>query len=185
MGTNKPWKAHERKSARRFGAERVLAGGVGNFKTHSDSIHTEIYLECKYRKEQPILRSVFRPWEIACDKYMNKLKKERIKLGLDLPECRVPVLELRREGKRECFIVVRDTDLHLIQPGYANIMTNFIVKKSIAVATLFDDTLQKATIENKIPCLSLKERGKHGCLLVFLPKHLNILQQWNKQNQTS
>lgn len=192
MGTkhrNKAWKIHERNTARQFGSERTLIGeGRGkkqseDFKTHSDSLHDVIYIESKYRVKHPIYNTTYRQLEAETESmYPNSCRKwpSEQRLGKNPV---IPVVEVRLTGKRGTLICVKSYDLHLLAEDMSNANVKDVVYAVAAVFTLYADTNDKAVIENKIPCLSLKQHNQRGSLLVFNPSHLKIIQAWNKHQK--
>jgi len=59
-------------------------------------------------------------------------------------------------------------------------------RKSHAVIGLFRETAEKAKRENKIPVISLKERGTHGTYYLISSDHLKeVLEELCKQQQPS
>ena len=93
---SKHWKNVETEVARWFGSERVpLSGMNSRHDTHSDSLHSEIYIETKYREKH-----------YACALYLETLPKARTE-GKPL----VIALKQRYQGKRDGdppFLVVVD-----------------------------------------------------------------------------
>lgn len=46
------------------------------------------------------------------------------------------------------------------------------VRQSVWLHTLYNDTETKAKLENKIPLVAIKQKGKRGYLLAFKPEYL-------------
>lgn len=66
------------------------------------------------------------------------------------------------------------------------------LKAKDAVHTLYEDTRQKAKVENKIPMLALKKKGARGFLIVARPEdlpeivgHLNLNHEDEQQTAES
>ena len=49
--TNKTWKSRERQVARFFNTQRTPLSGGASGHTRSDSLHKELFIECKLRKK--------------------------------------------------------------------------------------------------------------------------------------
>ncbi len=47
---DKAWKAFERRIAKSLGTERTPLSGISSRHTSSDTLHPDLYVECKWRK---------------------------------------------------------------------------------------------------------------------------------------
>lgn len=94
---DKKWKAQERRVAKAFGSRRTpLSGGNSQHNTTSDSLHPELYIECKYRKRLPI----FDIWP----ELLKAAGKEK----------KIPVLAIKTMQIADDVIVIRLSDLDKI-----------------------------------------------------------------------
>jgi len=93
---DKAWKAGERRVARYFGTERNALSGGNSKVTRSDSLHKELFIECKYRKSH----SVVTLWQ-------DTLEKARA-------EGKVPVVALMQKGLRGFWIVMHSEDFEKV-----------------------------------------------------------------------
>ena len=84
------WKNTEREVAKTFGTKRAP---VCNNITHSDTFHTELYIECKKRKR-------FWVWELFEDTKSKALKEKK-----------VPVVAIKQKGKKGFLIICRPEDV--------------------------------------------------------------------------
>lgn len=101
------WKGFEMKVAKFFGTRRVpLSGSNSGHNTNSDSLHEELYIECKVRNKIAI-------WSLFVDTE-NKAKVEK----------KVPVVALKQKGEKGYLLVIRPEDLQKvakIQTEYSEI----------------------------------------------------------------
>lgn len=88
------WKRFERVVATFFGTRRVpLSGSNSGHNTNSDSMHPEIYIECKVREK-------FSIWSLFKDT-AEKAKVEK----------KVPVVALKQKGEQGYLLLIRPEDL--------------------------------------------------------------------------
>lgn len=88
------WKRFERVVATFFGTRRVpLSGSNSGHNTNSDSMHPEIYIECKVREK-------FSIWTLFKD------TEEKAKV-----EKKVPVVALKQKGEQGYLLLIRPEDL--------------------------------------------------------------------------
>lgn len=88
------WKAFERLVATFFGTRRVpLSGSNSGHNTNSDSLHEDLYVECK-------VRAKFALWTLFMD--TEKKAKEEDKL---------PVVAIKQKGGRGYLLIIRPEDL--------------------------------------------------------------------------
>jgi len=87
------WKQRERQAAKLFGSERTPLSGGNSKITRSDSLHDELYLECKHRNKSSL-------WNLY------KETKEKAK-----KENKVPVLSIGLLGANGSLIVIHSDDL--------------------------------------------------------------------------
>ena len=93
---SKSWKVFERKVARMFGTERTPLSGGNSRHTRSDTLHPELFVECKKHKKMAI----------------HKLWKETKELA-DL-ESKVPVVITKETGKQFTLVTARIQDLEVV-----------------------------------------------------------------------
>ena len=88
------WKHLERVVADFFGTRRVpLSGSNSGHNTNSDSMHKELYIECK-------LRGKFSVWPLFIDTE-NKAKNED----------KIPVVAIKQKGQKGYLLIIRPEDL--------------------------------------------------------------------------
>jgi hypothetical protein len=91
------WKGFERTVAKFFGTERVpLSGSNSRHNTNSDSLHEELYIECK-------LRNKFSLWSLFKDTE-SKAKVEK----------KVPIVAIKQKGEKGYLLLVRPEDIEKI-----------------------------------------------------------------------
>jgi len=90
---NKTWKSMERRVAKRFGTKRNPLSGEASRHTRSDTLHPDLYIECKHGKEMPLL------------KLMHDVEEKAHK------EKKTPVLVIHKTGERHDYYLLRETDL--------------------------------------------------------------------------
>ena len=98
------WKGFERKVAEDFGTKRVpLSGSNSGHNTNSDSLHPELYIECKVRHKISL-------WTLFADTE-DKAQHEN----------KVPIVAIKQKGAKGYLLVLRPEDLQkvvLIQKKY-------------------------------------------------------------------
>ena len=91
------WKSFERKVAGFFGTKRVpLSGSNSGHNTNSDSMHDELYIECKVREK-------FAIWSLF-DDTEKKAKNEN----------KIPIVALKQKGEKGFLLVIRTQNLEKI-----------------------------------------------------------------------
>lgn len=90
--SDKTWKKQERRVADFFGTTRTpLSGENSKHNTGSDTLHDNLYIECKYRKNMSVL---------------NWMKSVEIKAR---EEDKIPVLSLKSKTRMfDYFLIRRD-----------------------------------------------------------------------------
>ncbi len=96
MTDRSTWKKFEQRVARFFGSTRAPLSGRNNKITGSDSLHPELFIECKLRAESPI-HTLFAETEA-------KAKAEYKK----------PILALQWKNHPGWLLVCRPEDIHLL-----------------------------------------------------------------------
>lgn len=92
----KTWKAIERKVASFFGSKRTPLSGGNSGHSRSDSLHSILFIETKYRK----VHSAVTLW-----------RKTSV---LAAKEKKIPVVALAEKGSRGFWIVVHSEDLRAV-----------------------------------------------------------------------
>lgn len=87
------WKNFERLVANLIGSERTPLSGQNSKHTRSDTLHSELFIECKKRKEWAIF-NLYRDTE-------EKAKKEN----------KIPILALKENGRHGFLFVIKAKDL--------------------------------------------------------------------------
>lgn len=96
---DKPWKAHERRTAKRLGGVRTPLSGSASHHTSADIIHPTLYIECKYRKTFAILSAMHRV-------EANEEKEQRNKELRPNGEKKPPVLILQERGAKRAYALI-------------------------------------------------------------------------------
>jgi len=144
--SDKNWKVHERKVAAFFGTKRVpLSGSNSGHGTSSDSLDKELYIECKSRKDLPVLRR------------FKKVKDDAKEYEA------TPIIQI--ECGNVVLAVFSSEDFMEATAGYSNKLTKIVRLKRDSVASLYVETVAKASFESKLPVLALKEKGQSGFLI--------------------
>ena len=91
------WKGFERVVAKFFGTKRTPLSGSASRHTKSDTLHPELFIECKHRKKMAI-------WSLY-----EKTKKMAEEEG------KIPVLTLKEKGKKGFLICVHQQDWEKIK----------------------------------------------------------------------
>lgn len=91
------WKSFERTVASFFGTKRVpLSGSNSGHNTNSDSMHKELYIECKVREK-------FSLWSLF-DDTEKKAKNED----------KIPIVAIKQKGEKGFIIMLRPENLQKI-----------------------------------------------------------------------
>lgn len=91
------WKGFESKVASFFGTKRVpLSGSNSGHGTNSDSLHRELYIECK-------VRGKFSIWSL----FEDTEKKATV-------EKKIPIVAIKEKGKKGFLILLRPEDIKKI-----------------------------------------------------------------------
>jgi len=100
--TDKTWKANERKVASFFNTTRTpLSGGNGK-QTRSDTLHSSLFVECKYRIRHAVI-SLWKSTKELADK-----------------EDKIPIVCLCEKGKEGFWILCHSDDLMKISETMYN-----------------------------------------------------------------
>jgi len=85
---NAPWKEHERRIAASLGTKRTPLSGGNSGVTRSDSLHPQLFIECKSQARSPV----------------NALFRQTCKLAH--AENKLPVLALHQKGYKGSVAVI-------------------------------------------------------------------------------
>lgn len=149
------WKSFERKVSSDFGTTRTPLSGMVKTITNSDTLHPKIYVECKYRANDYMF------WEEFEE--TRKLHPDKIIVICIHPKNRAMV------------------HLYYAPDFFTRITTNqkiHIISNKVAkgVCTLYEQTIERAEIEQKLPVVALKKKNGKGYLIGVNPKYFNELQ---------
>lgn len=98
------WKSFERLVAGFFGTKRVpLSGSNSGHNTNSDSMHGELYIECKVREK-------FAIWSLF-DDTEKKAKNEN----------KIPIVAIKQKGEKGFLLVIRPENLEKITEIYKKV----------------------------------------------------------------
>jgi hypothetical protein len=92
MGRQHAWKKFEVLVGKFFGTRRNPLSGSNSGHTHSDTLHDNLFIECKYRAES------------ALDTLYQEVEKKADEEG------KVPVICLKKKKAKGFFIVLHSTD---------------------------------------------------------------------------
>lgn len=88
------WKGFERVVAAHFNTKRVpLSGSNSGHHTNSDTLHPELYIECK-------VRSKFAVWELFLDTEAKAIAEKK-----------VPVVAIKQKGEKGYLLIIRPENL--------------------------------------------------------------------------
>lgn len=90
------WKKFEQAVAKLFGSERTPLSGGNSKITRSDSLHEDVFIECKYMAKNATITLFENTEELA--------KKEN----------KIPIVALKKKGGRGFLLVVRPEDLEQV-----------------------------------------------------------------------
>lgn len=101
MTHKRTWQKFESLVASLFGTKRVpLSGSNSGHNTHSDSMHPDIYIECK-------LRESFSLWKLFEDTE-KKARKEN----------KIPLVAIKEKGKNGLLFIIRPEDIKRLSELY-------------------------------------------------------------------
>ena len=107
---DKAWKVFERKTARYFGCQdRTPLSGRNSKHTASDTLHEQLFIECKQRKKHAVIKLWREAKELA-----DKEKK-------------IPVVALSEKGKHGFWIMCHSSDLLAVANQRSQAVRNEIV----------------------------------------------------------
>lgn len=91
------WKGFERAVAKDFGTKRVpLSGSNSGHNTNSDTLHPDLYIECKVRGQISL-------WTLFAD------TEAKAKV-----EGKIPIVAIKQKGEKGYLILIRPEDLEKI-----------------------------------------------------------------------
>lgn len=93
---DKPWKVMERVVADLFGVKRNPLSGGNSRHSRSDSLHDELFIECKYSARSSL-------WTLF-DDAKDKAKKED----------KIPVIAIKKKGKSGSLIAIHSDDVEVV-----------------------------------------------------------------------
>lgn len=152
------WKSFERKVAKDFGTTRTPLSGMVKTITNSDTLHPKIYVECKLRADD------FNFWEeFEASRNRNKLyyyKVTKSSTGNDL----------YLFDSEDFFKLIK-----LIKFDLNYLVCSGTSRRYTSVVSLFEQTMDRAEIEEKLPVVALKKKNKKGYLIGTHPKYIEGL----------
>lgn len=158
------WKSFERKVAEDFGTTRAPLSGMIKAITNSDTLHPHIYVECKLRGEDD--------FNFYDDFYINYSKAGK---GL------VPYYQIASNLTKTKIYLFTDEDFFkFIKSKEFDLTLLGCAKKTKVykgVLTLYEETIFRANLEDKLPVIALKKKGRKGYLVGVLPEHLQALNE--------
>jgi hypothetical protein len=108
MATHKnTWKASERRVADKFGTKRNPLSGGNSGVTRSDTRHSKLFIESKYRKRHAVIKL-----------YNDTAKLAKL-------ENKVPLVALFEKGKPGFWLLLKEEDLKTIANEYMTENNNY------------------------------------------------------------
>lgn len=155
------WKKFELKVAKDFGTNRTPLSGMVKSLTNSDTLHPDLYIECKYRNDD------YSFWE----EFEQRRKS--------FPD-KIQVLCFNPNNKPVIHLFFYSDFFKLIEEEQETELQ--CTKKYRGVNTLFEQTIERASIEEKIPIVAIKKKGHDGYLIGISPKDFLSIQKILKRN---
>ena len=150
------WKLFERTVAKDFGTTRTPLSGMVKTITNSDTLHPKIYVECKYREDD---YTFWENFEEMREKYPNDI----------LVLCICP------KGRQMVHLYYApDFFKRIKQGGGIRLMLNI---RNSGVCTLFEQTVERSELEDKLPVVALKKKNGKGYLIGVDPRNFTELQK--------
>ncbi len=177
------WKAFEREVARFFGCERTPLSGMCHSLTKADTLHLDLFIECKLRSNFRIFTR-FREIKTA-------LKKQKVDLPL------VIRLTNGRKYQKGDVWLFDYCDIEKVAQsaivGYADdgsvkltyLMRNIALdktEKADTILTLYKEVEEKSLKEEKVPVVAIKMKNRKGWLVAVAPIYLSKVSQIIQEN---
>ena len=154
--TKEAWKLFERNVAKDFGTTRTPLSGSVKTITNSDTLHKKIYIECKYRNDE------YTFWE--------KFEETREKYPND-----IIVLCIAVKNRALVHLYYSPDFFKRIETGCGiRLMIN---NRNSGVCTLFEQTIERSLLEDKLPVVALKKKNGIGYLIGIDPVNFTELQK--------
>lgn len=161
--SNESWKAFERRVAYDFGTTRTPLSGMVKTITNSDTLHSKLYIECKYRGKD------FTFWDS-----LQKLVK-------DDPNT-IYILCIHPKGRAMVHLYF-STDFFSRINGDKRRVKIISSKKFAGICTLFEQTIERSEIEDKLPIIAIKKKGAKGYIVGVSPsKYKEVEKVLSKKN---
>lgn len=158
------WKLFERTVASDFGTTRTPLSGMVKTITNSDTLHPKIYVECKYRNDDYPFWYTFEQMRI-----MNPTK--------------IVVLSIMPKGRKMVHLYYCEDFFTRIRDDKPIVLD--CTNKYKGVNTLFEQTIERAEIEDKVPVIAIKKKGGKGYLIGIAPQDFQKLKSILNKNGTS
>ena len=163
------WKDFESTVASFFGSHRTPLSGMVSTLTGADTLHKDLFIECKYRTDYPIF-TTFREEQKA-----NKSKTTIVALTksasrYDKPLWLFDYKDLQKVIHIAEMLIQGDQLLESHNKKY-----HFKEVKGEAAASLYKKTEVQAKDEGKLPLVAIKKKHQKGWLIVINPYYLNQL----------
>jgi hypothetical protein len=150
------WKKFELAVAKDFKTHRTPLSGMVKTITNSDTLHKEIYVECKYRAED------YNFW----DEFMELRKSSN------------RIVAWKVEYKGEMIFLLYYSDFFDLMAARRKKLNIYDSKgKYRSVLTLFRQTEERAEIEEKTPVIALKRKNCRGYLIGTHPEYFEKLRE--------
>mgnify|MGYP000423855145 CR=1 FL=1 len=138
------WKKLERRVARFFGSERTPLSGGNSKHTRSDSLHPDLFIEAKHKKEMPVW-----DWYKEFENFV---------------EGGIPALELKQNQDDLSLVAIHSKYIDgLEQKDWE---TGEKIRANMGIYSLYNNTEVLAQAEKKIPVLALHKKYKRGFLII-------------------
>ena len=143
------WKAFERRVASDFKTTRTPLSGMVKTITNSDTLHPDLYIECKYRGKEFT--------------FFEEFMQIRDRMGIP------PIFHIHPKGRHLLYLMyVEDFFRFINEPDLRAYKCRR--DKYKAVSTLFEETIERSQLEDKLPIIAIKLKGAKGYLIGFSPR---------------
>lgn len=180
------WKVFERSVADFFGTTRSPLSGMIKAVTNSDTLHRQLYIECKYRAVFAIVQDYF-------EKYALEEKEQRLATKFRPKEGRIrkaTIYRVRNHKKyQDAIYVFSPEDIGRVLAGVSFVegrpriytgKVDISDYKADGILSLYAETELRAKLEEKTPVICIKMKNKAGWLIGISPKYLEILRSYGR-----
>jgi len=181
------WKVFEREVANFFGTTRSPMSGMIKTITNSDSLHTKLYIECKYRAIFSIISDYMERWN-RVDKEARLAAKFRPQEEFVRKAVVYRLLNSKKYSGGQVYLFAPDEIGRVLgtisfKGGRLTInpkRVEIVEYKADSILSLYKETVERAEKEKKVPLVCVKMKNKRGWLIGISPMYIEHLREYGK-----